>query len=83
LFCQSATGPPVRIVPLPASGKEGGNPSVGTAFDFKSDGGSDEVAAAELWRAYFRTVAIAERKNDALQRRFIPIRYRKNLTEDL
>jgi probable DNA metabolism protein len=35
----------------------------------------------ELWREYFRSIAIAERKNPTLQRNFMPKRFWKYLTE--
>jgi len=35
----------------------------------------------ELWRAFFNTIAISERKNSKLQQRHIPLRYRKHMTE--
>jgi len=35
----------------------------------------------ELWRTYFRSIAIAERKNPTLQRNFMPTRFWKYLTE--
>jgi len=35
----------------------------------------------ELWRTYFRSIAIAERKNPTLQRNFMPKRFWKYLTE--
>jgi probable DNA metabolism protein len=34
-----------------------------------------------FWRAYFRSVTIENRKNPALQRQFVPERYRKYMTE--
>jgi probable DNA metabolism protein len=41
---------------------------------------NDEIA--ELWRDYYKIVAIPERKNERLQRRFLPLRYRSHLTEE-
>jgi probable DNA metabolism protein len=35
----------------------------------------------KLWKEYFDTMAIRERTNPACQRRFMPTRYWKNLTE--
>jgi probable DNA metabolism protein len=35
----------------------------------------------KLWREYFDAVAIRERNNPACQRRFMPVRYWKNITE--
>lgn len=40
---------------------------------------TDDVAA--LWQVYFEHIAISERKNKALQQNFIPLRYRKHMTE--
>jgi probable DNA metabolism protein len=42
---------------------------------------SDEGRYRRLWKDYFDTVAIKERKNPDCQRRFMPARYWKNLTE--
>jgi len=35
----------------------------------------------QLWKKYFETIAIKERTNPRCQRNFMPVRYRKNLTE--
>lgn len=35
----------------------------------------------ELWKGYFRQIAIEERKNLRLQQQFVPKKYRKNITE--
>jgi probable DNA metabolism protein len=35
----------------------------------------------KLWREYFDAIAIRERSNPACQRRFMPVRYWKNITE--
>jgi len=40
-----------------------------------------EMFYSDLWRNYFKTVSISERKNPKLQRQFLPKRYWKNLTE--
>ncbi|MDR3295491.1 MAG: TIGR03915 family putative DNA repair protein, partial [Clostridiales Family XIII bacterium] len=40
-----------------------------------------EAAYRKLWKEYFGAVAIKERNNPACQRRFMPARYWKNLTE--
>jgi len=34
-----------------------------------------------LWRAYFNTMAIEERKSEKRQQRFVPLKYRKDLLE--
>jgi len=43
-----------------------------------SDG---EKEYRQLWKKYFETIAIKERTNPRCQRNFMPVRYRKNLTE--
>ncbi len=40
-----------------------------------------EKAYSGLWKKYFETIAIKERTNPACQKRFMPARYWKNLTE--
>ncbi len=40
-----------------------------------------EAEVRELWRNFFKTVAIKERINSKLQRQNVPLKYRKNLTE--
>ncbi|HOV15409.1 MAG TPA: TIGR03915 family putative DNA repair protein [Spirochaetota bacterium] len=42
---------------------------------------TDEKKYQQLWKSYFKNIAIQERKNPKLQRQFIPIRYWKYLTE--
>ncbi len=41
----------------------------------------DEKLFSSLWRNYFKSIAISERKNPKLQRQFVPVRYRKYLPE--
>jgi probable DNA metabolism protein len=41
----------------------------------------DEKRYRKLWREYFDAVSIRERSNPACQRRFMPARYWKNITE--
>ena len=41
----------------------------------------DENEYRKIWKTYFDTVAIEGRINPKLQRAFVPIRYRKNMTE--
>lgn len=41
----------------------------------------DEAMVQQLWRAYFKSITIDDRKNPTLQRRFMPVRYWKYLTE--
>lgn len=43
--------------------------------------GAEEREYSGLWRKYFETIAIKERTNPACQKRFMPVRYWKNLTE--
>ncbi len=45
----------------------------------KKTGSEDEYAA--LWKTFFKTIAIAERKNPRTQMQFMPKRYWKNLIE--
>lgn len=40
-----------------------------------------EAQVQELWKHFFKTAAIKERTNPALQRRNVPLKYRANLTE--
>jgi len=40
-----------------------------------------EKAMVELWKLYFRTIEIRERRNPELQAKLVPRRYRKHLTE--
>lgn len=40
-----------------------------------------EEECADLWRRYFRRLAIQERNNPGLQRRLVPLRSRKHLVE--
>jgi probable DNA metabolism protein len=35
----------------------------------------------KMWRAYFKAMAITERENNGLQRKLVPKKYRKNMTE--
>ena len=46
-----------------------------------NSGHSDEDKWQDIWRAYFRSIAIAERKNLTLQRNLMPKRFWKYLTE--
>jgi probable DNA metabolism protein len=43
--------------------------------------GTCEQEYQDLWKKYFETIAIKERTNPACQKRFMPVRYWKNLTE--
>lgn len=51
------------------------NDAGGRVFD------RDEGLYQELWKAYFKTIAIEERKNAKLQKRCMPVRYWKHLIE--
>lgn len=50
-------------------------------IDYSPALSEDEVFYQNLWRDYFKTIAIKERKNSKLQRQCMPIRYWKHLTE--
>lgn len=41
----------------------------------------NEERFAEMWRAYFKIIAIESRINPKLQRQFVPLRYIKHMTE--
>ena len=41
--------------------------------------GQDEYA--DMWRNYFKVLANPQRKNTKLQQHFVPLKYRKNMTE--
>lgn len=41
----------------------------------------EEKFYTSLWKDYFKSIAISERKNPKLQRQFVPVRYRKHLPE--
>lgn len=43
--------------------------------------GVGEREYRDLWKKYFETIAIRERINPSCQKRFMPVRYWKNLTE--
>lgn len=49
--------------------------------DFSPQYTVDEKQYRELWRGYFRAAAIDQRKNEPLQKQFIPTRYWQYLTE--
>ncbi len=53
--------------------------------DFTEDGlpsfSKDEQEYRELWKKYFKTIAIKERTNPRCQKNFMPVRYWKHLTE--
>ncbi|MCP4132010.1 MAG: DNA metabolism protein [bacterium] len=42
---------------------------------------NDELLYQSLWKEYFRKIAITERKNEKVQRQFMPKRYWKHLIE--
>lgn len=54
-------------------------------YDFDAQPGDlppeDDMAFAELWKSFLSSLTIKSRVNYKLQRRFIPVRYRKNLVE--
>lgn len=41
----------------------------------------EEIEFKNLWKSYFKNIAIRERKNSILQKNFMPARYWKNLIE--
>ena len=41
----------------------------------------DEELCQELWRMYFKTVSVSERRNPRLQKSFMPMKYWKILVE--
>ena len=45
------------------------------------DYSNDEALFQELWKTFFNTIAIKERKNKKLQRNLIPLHFRKHVTE--
>ncbi|MBR5640625.1 MAG: TIGR03915 family putative DNA repair protein [Firmicutes bacterium] len=49
--------------------------------DFSPQYTPDEQQYRELWRGYFKTAAIDQRRNPSLQKHFIPTRYWQYLTE--
>ena len=42
---------------------------------------TEDVNIKELWKTYFDTMGIEERKNSKLQRSFVPLKHRKHLPE--
>ncbi|OHD17984.1 MAG: hypothetical protein A2086_05380 [Spirochaetes bacterium GWD1_27_9] len=55
--------------------------SVESYDDIKKNYHEDEELYQNLWKTYFKNIAIEERKNLKLQRQFIPVRYWKYLVE--
>lgn len=41
----------------------------------------NEQEMDKLWKCFFRSIAIGERRNDVLQRQMLPLRYRKYMNE--
>jgi probable DNA metabolism protein len=50
-------------------------------IDRVPDISGDEKIFSSMWKDYFKSIAISERKNPKLQRQFVPVRYRKYLPE--
>jgi len=50
-------------------------------IDSFSEGTKEEIEFSKLWKTFFDTIAIEERKNPRLQRNNIPLRYRGNMLE--
>ena len=42
---------------------------------------ADEDAYEDLWKAFCRYITIPERKNPSLQKQFVPLKFRSNMTE--
>lgn len=42
---------------------------------------NDEIDFQELWKEYYKSIGIKERRNDKLKKQYMPVRYWKNLTE--
>jgi probable DNA metabolism protein len=77
-------GEEARLFPLPGYGpagsfSPGGSPDSGRPPAADSPAGSDYIE--DLWRNYHRSINNPDRNNPALQRQFIPRRYRKYLPE--
>lgn len=64
-----------------AFASEGGWVMRSLSKDFSPLYTADEQQYQELWRGYFRTAAIDQRRNPSLQKHFIPTRYWQYLTE--
>lgn len=50
-------------------------------LDVFSDGTKEQLEFEKLWKTFFDTIAISERKNPKLQRNNIPFRYRNDMLE--
>ncbi|MDF2802997.1 MAG: hypothetical protein K0S61_2900 [Anaerocolumna sp.] len=50
-------------------------------LDSFSKGTKEEIEFSKLWKTFFNTIAIEERKNPKLQRNNIPLRFRGNMLE--
>ncbi|MDR1908904.1 MAG: TIGR03915 family putative DNA repair protein [Spirochaetaceae bacterium] len=59
----------------------GAEPRIMALAEFEAPGAAGEEPWEELWRLYHRSVNNEARQNPALQARFIPLRYRRYLTE--
>lgn len=72
-----------------AQGLRVGRPAIGAAERGDAEGQDDsalplshcELELREAWSGYFRSVAIGERENPALQRSHVPLKYRGGLPE--
>jgi probable DNA metabolism protein len=60
---------------------EGGEPRIMETDEFYAPERGGEDPYAGLWRLYHRSISNETRKNLSLQRQFMPVRYRKYLTE--
>ncbi|MDR1373389.1 MAG: TIGR03915 family putative DNA repair protein [Treponema sp.] len=68
-----------RTVPALNGGRTGA-PAAPPVFSFSACGGVPDIWK-DLWQKYHRSINNESRHNPALQRRFMPVRYRKYLPE--
>ncbi|HPO49812.1 MAG TPA: TIGR03915 family putative DNA repair protein [Spirochaetota bacterium] len=55
--------------------------SIESISDLEQNYSEEEKNYQTLWKTYFKKIAIEERNNTKLQKQFIPLKYRKYLTE--
>jgi len=68
-------------LPLPARSSPRGDGGASGRMDPEARNHEDRDPDEELWRAYFEAASNPVRANPELQRRFVPERYRRHLTE--
>ena len=74
----------LALVHAPAGERSGGQPPTQIVPAAEVEAlreTADEAHVQRLWQAYFRAVDIPERRNEALQQRHVPKRYRADMTE--